>query len=471
MKSVTKILKPMRKSLMTVLLILIIAGTASAQSYNNARSNALGGSFTAISRGVFSVGFNPANLALPSEYKSYITLYGLNSYATNNFYSLMTSAKYGGKDLTADNKKLQKELLSELPADGWRSSIGLNMPVPLISFSSGNKAFTANLLYVTDYYVSKPMLDLIFGNLQKGVNYQLDLRCDALTAMEYAYSMGIPYENMSFGFSIKYYQGLGYYGLDPDHRTGSVMVDTANFILKGSGDYVFRQSTQGRGFGLDFGVAFQDLGGWQVGISLINLGSSIRWNTETMVSKTLKDWPLNTMGWLITNGYMKNSDVDLDFAGESYKYSFEINNVNKDNFLEGDSSYGDYFVSHRKIVTDSTVFTTRLPLVLRVGLGKQIRPDLLVAADFAASFQESLNYWKGWRTSVGIEYSYFKKIPFRMGFALGGLSGYEIDLGTGFNLGFAHFDWSIGFHRGVWIHTVQGLNFSLGAYFTGKTKK
>ena len=88
-----------------------------------------------------------------------------------------------------------------------------------------------------------------------------------------------------------------------------------------------------------------------------------------------------------------------------------------------------------------------------------------------SKIQESLNYWKGWRTSVGVEYSYFKKFPFRMGFALGGLSGYEIDLGTGLSLGFAHLDWSIGFHRGIWIHTAQGLNFSLGVYFTGKTKK
>jgi len=471
MKAVDKISRPMQRSLIAIALVLTIASVASAQSYDNARSNALGGSFTAISRGVFSVGFNPANLALPSEYKSYITLFGINSYATNNFYSLMTSAKYGGKDLTADNKKLQKEFLSELPEDGWRSSIGLNMPVPLVSFSSGNKAFTANLLYVTDYYVSRPALDLIFGNLQKGVDYQLDLRCDALTALEYAYSMGIPYENMAFGFSLKYYQGLGYYGLDPDHRTGSVMVDTADFILKGSGDYIFRQSTQGRGFGVDFGVAFQDLNGWQAGISLINIGSVIRWNTETLVSKTLKDWPLGLMGLMIKNGYMKNSDIDLDFAGESYHYSFEIKDVNRDNFLEGDSSYGDYFVSHRKVVMDSTVFRTRLPLVLRVGLARHVNPDLLVAAEFAASFQESLNYWKGWRTSVGVEYSYFKKFPFRMGFALGGLSGYEIDLGTGLSLGFAHLDWSIGFHRGIWIHTAQGLNFSLGAYFTGKTKK
>jgi len=461
----------MRRSLMTAVLVFIIAGEASAQSYDNARSNSLGGSFTAISRGVFSVGFNPANLALPSQYKSYFTLFGINSYATNNFYSLTTSAKYGGKDLTADNQKLQKEFLSELPTDGWRSSMGLNMPAPLVSFSSGNKAFTANLLYVTDYYVSKPALDLIFGNLQKGIDYQLDLRCDALTALEYAYSMGIPYEKMAFGFSIKYYQGLGYYGLDPDHRTGSVMVDTANFILKGSGDYIFRQSTQGRGFGFDFGIAFQDLNGWQLGISLINVGSSICWNSETLVSKTLKDWPLGLMGWMIKDGYMKNSDIDLDFDGESYQYSFEIKDVNRDNFLEGDSSYGDYLVSHRKITTDTTVFITHLPLVLRIGLARQVNPDLLVAADFAASFQESLNYWKGWRTSVGVEYSYFKKFPFRMGFALGGLSGYEIDLGTGLSLGFAHLDWSIGFHRGIWIHTAQGLNFSLGVYFTGKTKK
>jgi len=57
------------KQVAVILLIMVVS--LSGQTLTHPRAVALGGAFTAISEGVFSVSSNPANLAFPSKYKSY----------------------------------------------------------------------------------------------------------------------------------------------------------------------------------------------------------------------------------------------------------------------------------------------------------------------------------------------------------------------------------------------------------------
>ena len=257
------------------MVVTLFASFLSGQNLAHPRAVAMGGAFTAIPDGLFSVNSNPANLAFPEDFNTYFYLGGLDWQITNNFYSLLTTAKYGGKDLTVDDGELQREFINDLPENGWRTTSSLRIPLPLINFSKGNKSFTTNILYAGDYYVSKPALDVIFGNWEKGVEYDTDLRIDAMTAIEYAYSMGIPYDNISFGFSLKYYQGLGYFGLAPGQSSGTIKVDTANFVLTGSGDYLFRQSGAGRGVGVDLGFTYRGKSGLDIGFCVQNIAGLI----------------------------------------------------------------------------------------------------------------------------------------------------------------------------------------------------
>jgi len=453
------------------IVIALIASSLSGQSLSHPRAVALGGAFTAIPEGVFSVSSNPANLAFPAAYNSYFYLGGIDWQLTNNFYSLLTSSKYGGKDLTINDGELQQEFIKDLPEDGWRTNSTITVPLPIINFSKGNKAFTTRILYTTDYYISKPALDVIFGNWEKGIEYKTDLRIDAMTAIEYAYSMGIPYDNIAFGFSLKYYQGLGYYGLAPGQSSGIIMVDTAAFVLTGAGDYLFRQSGAGRGVGVDFGLTYRDKSGLDIGFCVQNIAGSIRWNSPTLFSEGMGNSILKLMGNQVKTGIFKNSDLNLPFDGESYHYQYEFRDIAADQLFEGDSAYSDYFYSSREIIEDdSSTFTTKLPLALRLGMAKQMSNDLLVAMDFSTSFRDRFNYNQGWRLSMGMEYTYLPKMPFRFGLAVGGISGWEVNLGSGLHLGFAHLDWAVGFHRGIWLHTSKGFHFSLGSYFTGKYK-
>lgn len=451
------------------MMLVIVATSLSGQKLMHPRAVAMGGAFTAIPEGVFSVSSNPANLGFPAKYRSYFKLGGIHWQLTNNFYSLMTAAKYGGKDLTENNGELQAEFIGDLPDDGWRMNSTINLGLPIVNFSTGNKAFTTNVLYTSDYYVSRPALDVIFGNIEKGTEYEAELRMDAMTAIEYAYSMGIPYENLAVGFSLKYFQGLGYYGLAPTHSSGTIVVDTAAFMLNGSGDYLFRQSGAGRGVGVDLGLTYRDKSGLDMGFCIQNIAARIKWNSPTLFSDGLGNSILGMMGDQLKNGVFKVSDLKLPFDGESYRYRYELRDIAADELFEGDSSYSDFFYSHREIIEgDSTIFTTKIPLVLRVGIARRMNRDLLVALDFSTSFRDRFHYKKGWRLSMGVEYTYLSKTPFRFGLAFGDISGWEVNLGSGLHLGFAHLDWAIGFHRGIWLHTTQGFHFSLGYYFTGK---
>ena len=445
-----------------------------AQYYDSPINRALGGAGNAMMRGIFCIGQNPANLGLTSQYRTYVYVLGINGYVTNNFYSLESGVHFSGKDLTADGGELQREFWEKLPEEGYRLNSSISSPLPLVNFSRGNKAFTTSLIQVSDYYISKPALDVIFGNWDKGTTYNLDLRCDAMTAIAYAFSIAIPLGKTSVGISLKYLQGLGYYGLDPAYSTGQITVDTSNFVLYGNGSYYFRESRQGRGYGADLGVAFEDLNGWTLGFSVLNLGESVKWNTETALSQWLKDNDIDVlkmMGFQIKSFPVKNTDIELDFDGESYLYNFQIDSLNAESLFRGEKTYQDYFSDTKIIEPDSSTFRVKVPLVLKVGAAKQLRQDLLTAIDISMSFSDRLNVTKGWRTAVGCEYSYFPKRPLRVGIALGGISGWEFDIGSSLNLGALHIDWALGMNRGLWVHSMQGFDLALATYLTSGGKK
>ena len=208
----------------------MLAKTGYAQSRYNARAMALGGAYSSIARGFYCVGYNPANLALPSDYRTYINIAGLNLVATNNFLSLERNSKYSGKDLTANAGSLQDEFLDDLPANGWRTNFGFDFPLPFLNLSINNRAYTTDIIYFADYYLSEDALRVLYGGIDKGIEYDLDLRYDATAIIQYGYSMALPFNSLALGFSLKYLQGLAYCGLDSRYRRGSVFVDTTNFL-------------------------------------------------------------------------------------------------------------------------------------------------------------------------------------------------------------------------------------------------
>jgi hypothetical protein len=438
------------------------------EAYEYAAGKALGGADATRTRGIFCVGINPANLGLPTPYRYSFLIGGINYQLTNNFFNLATGQVYSGQDLTVADGRLQQRFLGDLPEEGWRLTWVGDIGLPLLNLSIGNQAFTTRVISSADFYVSRPVLDVIFGGLQKGQRYELDLRCDAFTAVEYGFTMAIPYDRMAVGITLKYLHGLGYYGLDPQQTQGYLLVDTANFLVHGGGDFYFRESYAGRGFGIDVGLAFTDLDGWDLGLSLLNLGELIQWNAETVLSKVFQDFWLVGMGKQIKTWPFRNSDLKLDFKGKSFRYTFQIDSLNGHQLFRSDSAYGDYFHSRRTTLNDTNRFSVRVPAVLRISAARDFGKKISTGIDLTASFDDRFYFHKGWRVGLGCEYRYFPKLPLRVGLVLGGLAGWEFNIGSGYRIGPVVLDYAIGFNRGFWLHTLKGINFALGAYFTAK---
>jgi hypothetical protein len=57
-------------------------------------------------------------------------------------------------------------------------------------------------------------------------------------------------------------------------------------------------------------------------------------------------------------------------------------------------------------------------------------------------------------------------MPLRMGFAWEGMDRTELGLGVGFHGGPIMIDFGFSFRNGMWIHSMKGLNLSLGFTMT-----
>ena len=75
---------------------------------------------------------------------------------------------------------------------------------------------------------------------------------------------------------------------------------------------------------------------------------------------------------------------------------------------------------------------------------------------------------------MGAELQRFPAMPLRMGFAWEGMDRTELGMGVGFHGGPVMIDLAFSFRNGLWIHSMKGLNVSLGftmTSFKGRKEK
>jgi len=468
----------------TIILFIFIIGCMSGQSKRDPRSVAMAGAYTTIADGIFSVGYNPAMLAYQKDKPFMLQLFGLDFGIVGNYLSLANLNAISGDTLFSKGEKPgnpnfdnKSELLQELKEGGGLNYFqDLHIPLPILNFSSGNMALTTNTLILQNYRFPFGILQLILEGNVDNPDIDMTMNYEIMGVTEYAFSFAVPFEQMSIGLTVKYLQGLFYFGIDPDSSSANLV--TTDEALYGQGVYYLRQGLGGSGIGVDLGLVSRDINGWRFGASIINAIGSITWNKQNM-TKGLLDGADNIYG----------NDDDLfhfTWAGQALndsmavRYVYTIDSVNASTLsnanLFTNNDPKDQIVSALDKDGKLPEFTMDYPTIFRLGMSYNM-DDILISSDFWTGFSNSLFSHKGWRWSMGLEMTKFEAFPLRIGYAWGGSEFQELGLGFGFHKGPIIFDFGFAFRNGIWIHSMKGLNLSLQLTVTslksrkGKPKK
>lgn len=434
-------------------LIIGISVLATAQTRRDPRGMALGGAYGVLARGIFTVDYNPANLAIPHEYDSYRILGGLGTSVSTNFLSVSQYKKYNGQNLEAGDGSLKDEFMADISDEGWRIFTDLYFPLPYISHSTYNRAISADLIVIGDLGLPRGLLEFMFDENPIGKTLDLDFHEELMAVMQYGYSLAFPVGDVFVGLTAKYLQGLAYIGLNPDSSYGGLTTyfEPGRNYIDGGGQYYFQQSLGGRGFALDLGLTTKEINGYRLGLSLTNLFGFIDWNRSTLFSRLIK--PESILPW----------------NGDFYKYEYTIDEARFDKFF-GDASINDVFGGKGYAFSDSSTFRVSYPSLVRFSASRIIEENLTLASDLVVGFEDRLYSFGAWKWCLGFESTKSPRFPLRAGIAFGGKEHRELTFGSGFHWGFIHLDWALGFNHGLWPTTTTGINFSMMCYSTKKAK-
>ena len=151
-----------------IVLGLIISSMVIGQPNHDARMLGLSGAYTILAKGYHSVGVNPANLGSYNNKSANILNISMglstNSLSISN-YNAINGANL--EDPTAINAYPggKTEFYNSFGGEGIRIMQSLQMPLPMLNFSTQRFASTANLITNIDMGIPNGLLDLLlYGN-------------------------------------------------------------------------------------------------------------------------------------------------------------------------------------------------------------------------------------------------------------------------------------------------------------------
>ena len=452
------------------------------QTKTDARMLGMGGAYSTVANGYRTVGFNPANLAFNKSYE--INVIGINSSFLNNVFSIETFNKFNGanlEDINAEKYFNKNDLFKLTKKEGINIKMNGQFALPGLNISKGVFAFTSDFVLLTNFGIPEAMLDLFFNGISAdidpaisdiGNDFVFDFRQDVLGVNEFAFSLGIPYDNFGLGLTFKYLQGLFYLGIDYDSSYATLRVDSNE--VSGSGKILLRQAIGGGGVGLDLGFVTKrnDLG-WKFGFSMINLFSAIEWNKPSITKNLLGE---DIEGAL---PYREN---------EYFLFQYQIENVTAESFLGENGDLDSLFQTDSYTVVEdpdfglvrsdtlATInleerdikdFTIKYPAFFTIGTSKLIDGQALVSMDMTTGFSNSFNGYTNWKFSLGTEIFRFKNVIYRLGYTFGGNNFSDLSYGMGYVIGpffgsKIELDIAFSLKNSILINRAQGLDFAFG---------
>ncbi|MBN1893661.1 conjugal transfer protein TraF [bacterium] len=358
------------------------------------RALGMGGAYSALSRGVHAVSWNPANLGLPDNPKFTFTLVSIAAAAGNNSFSMNTLNDYEGRYWDEADKQ---DILDMIPDRGF--AVHSQVSVRALSFSADRFALTLGAAADVGGRIDKTVFELLLNGNEIGKKYDfsdMNMRGMGIGSVGFSYAHPVAAgfaDHFSLGGTFHFYYGGA--NLRIDRLVSTVNLEAYGFDL--DTEYEGRAATGGMGWGMDFGASAQWGEKWTGGAVLRNLAGSIPWNKE--IRKF--------------TGYFKGEAISIeDMANKDDDEAFQ------------DSSWEE----------DAGSFTQGLPVVLDIGACFR-EGKYLICGDYIQGFTNGFFSSTVPQISMGTEWQGIRWLPLRMGILFGGEIGYATSFGFGLHLG------------------------------------
>ncbi len=413
------------KRLILALALFVTGGEALATGYGDTQPRAMGiaGAYGAMARGVESIYWNPANLALSDSPKLSLPLnMGLSFIMENNSISISDYNKYNGDFISDEDKD---DILGDIPGGGLRfnTDVGLFMPViggvafPLPWGLSSAIAINARIGMEGE--VPRDMIDLLLNGNQfardreavgKSAGYDIakwDGQGWGLGILSWAVAKPIMPSSLQ-NYLSEFAVGATFKVMGGGF--GEILRSDGGIETRVSGTdidaYAVTRFGGGLGFGIDLGATGVTKDGkTTVGLALMNL--------------------LDTMNWSISaqqdSVFVQASRLRaLSFTGKAGLDEIFDNPVDG----SGDPVFNE--------TVDESSFALSLPAMLRLGATHKPIPKLTVSGQYDQAFSSGFGISSTPRLALGVEYRLVDWFPLSFGLSGGGRAGQSSAIGFSF---------------------------------------
>ncbi len=428
---------------------IIILSSSIMVCQESPRDIGLGGSMITLSRGISSIGINPASLAYSTPE---INIINFNSYINNNLINIDIYNKLNGANLESNNSSLSKlEFLDLLGDKSVNINFSINTQLPAINYLTNNYAFTTRLRQFVEINTGNGFIKMLFLGNEWETEIPIEVKIMSQTIMEYGYSSWKELSGFSIGYTIKYLQGINLIKLYTSQDSEPLYTDSTGINL----EFDLRRELYpgGSGYGIDFGILTKESkSGWSFGFSVINMFGYINWDKHNLNYKLIGKPIINSMG---LNAY----------STEVFKYKIE--NLNASDLMSGSIEFPDTVVSDTSYTAplDYPVLKMDYPTFLRIGVSKNIDNNIFLAYESRTGFhQESISLEK-WIHSIGIEIVKWHHFPIRFGITTGDDNNHKFGLGTGIHFLPLNIDIGFSWTGSRKLYTATGFEFGFSVTF------
>lgn len=413
-----------------LLFILFPLFTVYSQQAFDARSAGMAFSNGADTRGLQSVGLNPAALALKYDYRMEFNLISANATANNNSFKKSQYDQYfTSGDLLTDAEV--DDIFNSIPENGIR--VDGVARVNTLSLFIPNFSFSLVGMGVALANVPRDVVELpLKGNNDPGRIYRFDnaeggdwagVGFMASGALPLVKNPQASLNLFSLGLTLKYLSGLRF---DNIVRASGEFRDfdlaAENNVINLDGELEIISSDGGNGFGADVGAlaTFYDEK-LSIGITALNVLSNFKWDSQT-------------------------ERIMLSISGDSLNLPNRVR---------------DSLIVSRDSTTAINSFSTELPRVIDLAVAYQLAPTVLVSAEWEQGLNDNMGGTTRARVAFGLEYRGLAGFPLRTGFTFGAKTGTSFALGAGIHLNNWYIDLAYLNHGNITPGDFKGVGLGL----------